>query len=375
MNKKKIVFIVNVDWFFVSHRLPIAISAVEQGYDVHLICSLTDKKNFIESFGINVHNIELSRSGLSIINDLKVLFALLNIVRKLKPDICHFVTVKCVIYGGFISRFLKVKNRVASISGLGYLFIDKSIKTLFIRFFVKKFYKLALGSDTTVIFQNEHDRKLFVNNHIISKSQTCIIRGSGVDLNLYRFLPEPVNTTIIIMFVARLLKDKGFIEFCNAAEIVKKKYNARFVAVGDLDSQNPSSLSASELSYYVSKGIIEHWGFSKNIESIIPMSNIMVLPSYREGLPKSLLEAAACGRAVITTDVPGCRDAILPNKTGLLVKSKDSVDLAKAIFILINDTKLRSDYGKSGRLLAEKCFDINNVVRRHLEIYIAKESD
>lgn len=364
----KLLFIVNVDWFFVSHRLPIALEAIKNGYEVHIACGVTDKQHYLESVGINVHPISLSRSGTSIFRELNVLKELWNIVKEVKPDVSHVVTIKGVIYGGLITRFLKVRTRVASISGLGYVFIDKSTKAKVIKFVVKRLYRLALGIDTQVVFQNKNDESIFINSRIIKQSQSILIRGSGVDLNQLHYIPEP-STQKTVMFLARLLKDKGLIEFCLAAKAVKKTVDAKFVLVGDLDPDNPNSITKNELATFVDSGIVEHWGYSKNVESIIPRSHIMVLPSYREGLPKSLLEAAACGRAVITTDVPGCRDAIEPNETGLLVKPKSSDDLAQAIIKLLNDDLLRNKFGKSGRLLAEKCFDIGDVVQRHMIIY------
>lgn len=364
----KILFIINVDWFFISHRLPIALEAIKRGNEVHLACGVTDKKSYLESLGIKVHPLPISRSSTNLISEAIVFKELWGIVKKVKPEVSHSVTVKGVVYGGIITRLSKVNSRVASISGLGYVFIDNSAKVKLLRFIIKKLYKLALSSDTKVIFQNKSDESIFVDGGIIKSSQSILIRGSGVDLNKFKYTPEP-KTVKTVVFLARLLKDKGLIEFCHAAEIVRKSANARFVLVGDIDYGNPNSITIKELARYVDAGIVEHWGYSKDVELVIPQSHIVVLPSYREGLPKSLLEAAACGRAVITTDVPGCRDAIEPNVTGLLVKAKSITDLARTILKLLNDDLLRNQLGESGRKLAEECFSIDDVVGLHMSIY------
>ncbi|WP_194442095.1 glycosyltransferase family 4 protein [Pseudoalteromonas simplex] len=365
--EKKILFIVNVDWFFISHRLPIAIKALDAGYDVHIACAITNKKELLENLGLQVHPVSLKRSGTSILEEFIALKELWSIVKKVNPDVSHAVTIKGVIYGGLVTRLLRVKRRIASISGLGYIFIDSSFKPRLLKFFIKIFYKFALGKDSLVIFQNNNDKQIFVEGNIINESQSILIRGSGVDLDKFKFLPEP-NTKKTVMFLARLLKDKGLIEFYKASEIVKKTQNARFVLVGDIDPDNPNSITEDELNTYVNNGL-EHWGYSKSVQSLIPKSHLIVLPSYREGLPKSLLEAAACGRAVVTTDVPGCRDAIEPNVTGLLVKVKDHEDLARMIQKLLSNDNLRKKFGAAGRSLAEECFSIDDVVAKHLKIY------
>ena len=369
----KLLFIVNVDWFFISHRLPIALAAIKNGYEVHIACGITDRQRELELLGIIVHPITLTRSGTSLLKEIRVIKELNAVVNKILPDVVHLVTIKGTLYGGLVTRFKNIKTRVASISGLGFVFIDKSIKTRIIRFLVTKLYRLALNaSNTTVIFQNENDKNIFIHNKIIKPKQSLIIRGSGVDLNTYKYLPEPSGEKVV-MFLARLLKDKGLVEFCDAAIVLKQSgFKGRFVLVGDIDLHNPNSITQAELNNYVNSGEIEHWGFSNNVSELIVQSHIMVLPSYREGLPKSLIEAAACGRAVITTDVPGCRDAITANETGILIPIKSSQAIVKAVKTLCDNNDERLAMGKKGRELAESCFDITDVIDTHLNLY--KES-
>ncbi|WP_231731466.1 glycosyltransferase family 4 protein [Colwellia sp. TT2012] len=366
----KLLFIVNVDWFFISHRLPIALAAMENGYEVHLTCGITDRKSELEKLGIIVHPLSISRSGTSLLKEIKVLKEMNAVVKKVLPDVVHLVTIKAAIYGGLVTRFKNIKVRVVSISGLGFVFIDEGIKARILRFLVTKLYRIALkSSNTKVIFQNKNDKNIFVNNKIIRPNQSLIVRGSGVDLETYKYLAEPSGEKII-MFLARLLKDKGLVEFFEAAITLKKSgFKGKFVLVGDIDLHNPNSITQNELTNYIDSGAVEHWGFSNNVAEIISKAHIMVLPSYREGLPKSLIEAAACGRAVITTDVPGCRDAITPHKTGVLIPIKSSAAIVTAVLDLCEHEVKRKEMGKAGRALAESQFDINDVITTHLNLY------
>ncbi|TPH17046.1 glycosyltransferase family 4 protein [Litorilituus lipolyticus] len=367
--KKKILFIVNVDWFFVSHRLPIALAAIKCGYEVHLSCAVTDKGKELESLGIFLHPLSLSRSGVGIFNELIALKQLYSVVKSVKPNIVHSVTIKPVLYGNIVARILRVPVRVSSISGLGYVFIAAGFKARIFRAFISTFYKVALGGITSVIFQNTSDRDILKKLGVINSEQEVFIRGSGVNLDLYPVTNEPEGTPVV-MLVARLLIDKGVNEFISASKIMKSNVsNIRMVLVGDTDLENPKSIAPKELDKWVSSGIVEHWGYSYDVAQTMSKANIVVLPSYREGLPKSLIEAAACGRAVITTDVPGCRDAIEVNKTGLLVPVKKDKPLADAILQLINDDELRKQFAINGRALAEQAFDINDVIKKHLDIY------
>jgi glycosyltransferase involved in cell wall biosynthesis len=369
MYKKKLLFVVNVDWFFISHRLPIALAAIKQGYEVHIACGITDKRDLLESHGVIVHPLTLSRSGVGVLNELKTLKQLLLVIRKVKPDITHSVTIKPVLYGNIVARLLRVPVRISSISGLGYVFIANGFKAKLFRLFISTLYKFALKGSQTIIFQNKADRDTLKRLGAVKSEQEVFIRGSGVDLNLYPVVNEP-NGKPIVMLVARLLIDKGVNEFAEAAKIIKStNADIRMVLIGDADLENPKSISPKQLSLWVDEGIIEHWGYSTEVATTMAQANVIVLPSYREGLPKSLIEAAACGRAVITTDVPGCRDAIEPNKTGLLVPVKSSSFLAKAIIKLLDDRVLRHKFSVNGRELAESAFDINDVISKHLAIY------
>lgn len=371
MSKKKLLFFVNVDWFFVSHRLPLALKALEEGYEVHLLCGLTDQAEYLKSLGIIVHPVSLSRSGKNIFNEFAVLFKLYQKITRIKPDIVHLITIKPVLYGGLIARIARVPAVVSAVSGLGYLFVKREEKSSrLIRQLVLLLYRLAMNHpNQRVIFQNPGDRKALVDAVGLIPDKTCMIRGSGVNLNEYRMLQEPDGTPVIAM-ASRLLRDKGVCEFVGAAKIIQEKgVVAQFQLIGDPDPENPESVSDQIVEGWKSEGIIDCLGFRGDIAELFSCAHIVVLPSYREGLPKVLIEAAACGRAVVTTDVPGCRDAIEPNITGILVPVRDSSALAEAIERLIVDKPLRQQMGIAGRHLAEREFSIEKVVEAHFDIY------
>ncbi len=368
---KKLLFIVNVDWFFVSHRLPIALKALEEGYEVHLLCALTDKADYLESLGLVVHPFLFTRSGKNIFNEIICIANLYRQVKRIKPDLIHLVTIKPVLYGGIVARLAKVPVVVSAISGLGFLFVErKGVKARLFRSAILFLYRLAMGhSNQRVIFQNFADMNALLVAGGVQKGKVRMIRGSGVDLQDYPVESESEGVPVVVM-ASRLLKDKGVIEFVEAAKILKAKgVNAHFKLIGDTDPENPASVTAEDIETWEKEGNVDCLGFRSDIAKLFSQSHIVTLPSYREGLPKVLIEAAACGRAVITTDVPGCRDAIIPNVTGILIPARDARALAEAIEQLINDASLRHKMGQAGRKLAEREFSIEKVVSAHFDIY------
>lgn len=365
---RSVLLVINVDWFFISHRLQIGLELLRRGYDVHVLCGDTGRFEELESMGFFMLRLPISRSGLGVLRELSTLVTIFRAVRAVQPSLIHAITIKPVLYSGLISRLFSKIRFVASISGMGFVFTDDGIKAKLIRVIVSILYKRALGGDNTyLIFQNKDDQRAVQKLACLAEDRQYLIRGSGVDLSRY-MCGDSQNGQLIVMFLARLLIDKGVREFVDAAKSLSA-LNARFVIVGDVDLGNPNSIDAEQLSKWQEEGDIEFWGYTSNPEKVIAQSDIMVLPSYREGLPKSLIEAAACGKAVITTDVPGCRDAIEPDVTGLLVPPKDPNKLAEAIQYLLENPDVRAWMGKEGRRMAEAAFDVQGVVQRHMEIY------
>jgi glycosyltransferase involved in cell wall biosynthesis len=370
MSKKKILFIVNVDWFFVSHRLPIALEAIKHGFEVHIATATTNKLNFLEGNGLIVHPLKLHRSNSGIGILLSEFLEIFSVIRTVSPDILHLVTIKPVLFGGIAARLAGTHAVVSAVSGLGFVFVDRGVVALLRRKVASLFYRLALGQPgQRFIFQNTNDRAVLSKLARLSPEQSILIPGSGVNLSLYNGKKIPDNPPII-MLAARLLADKGVREFVLAAELVKRsKPHVRFVLVGAVDLLNPASIQQSELDKWDRDGVVELWGERDNMEQVLSLSKIVVLPSYREGFPKVLIEAAACGRAVITTNVPGCRDAIVNGVTGLLVPVKCVSELSDAILSLLENPNRCKKMGNAGRKLAEKRFDIRQVVERHMKIY------
>jgi glycosyltransferase involved in cell wall biosynthesis len=367
---KTILFVVNIPSFFVSHRLPLAIAAKNAGFDVHVATAHGPEILKIKTEGLTHHIIPFDRSGQNLFTDIVTFIKLVKLFRITQPDLVHLVTIKPVIYGGIAARLTGIKSIVAAVSGLGTVFIDTSFYGYFRRLLVLNMYRMALKHNRlNVIFQNPEDRNMFLNENLLESSCTRLIQGSGVKLSDYPYLPEPTSTPVVIM-ASRLLIDKGVFEFVEAAKILKSQgVEVIFRLVGDSDYDNKTSVSKALLNNWKKDDFIELLGFREDIAYQYANAHIVCLPSYREGLPKSLVEAAACGRAVVTTDVAGCRDAIINEVTGLLCLKKDPHELAKAIKILIDDPNKRKQMGRAGRRLAESSFSIEQIISQHMDIY------
>jgi glycosyltransferase involved in cell wall biosynthesis len=367
---RTLMFVVNVDWFFLSHRLPIALEALRQGYQVHVATGLTDKLEELQRHGLEVHPLALDRSSAGLGNAWRTMVELWKVFRAVRPDVVHLVTIKPVLLGGLVARLAGMPAVVAAVSGLGFVFMARGAKAAVRRWLVGGLYRVALGHrNLKVIFQNADDLRSLAKVAHLPAAKVAMIRGSGVDLARYAHVPLPGGVPVVVL-AARLLADKGVLEFVQAARLLKQRgCNARFVLVGTVDSANPTSFTDAEVSAWVHDGVVEWWGHRADMPQVLAAAHLVVLPSYREGLPKVLIEAAACGRAVVTTDVPGCRDAIDPGVTGILVPVRDAVALADAMDALVDDPVRCQVMGDAGRVLAETAFDIRQVVAAHLYIY------
>ena len=367
----RLIIVVNCPAFFLSHRLDIALAAQQSGFQVHVATGAGTAITQIIEKGLKHHKLPLSRSGMNLISELKALYAMCKLFRKVRPHLVHLVTIKPILYGGIAARLTGVHGVVAAVSGLGFLFLAGGFKKTVIRSLVARMYRLALGKrNLKVIFQNPDDCKTLMQATGLRQDKAIMIKGSGVNLSEYSVTPTPKGIPVVVM-ATRLIRDKGIYEFVEAAELLKKRGLAvRFWLAGDLDPGNPTSLKGEELSAWLKADVIEVLGHRNDIAHVFAQSNIVVLPSYyREGLPKVLIEAAACGRPVVTTDMPGCRDAIEREVTGLLVPPRDVVALADAIERLLSDPELCEQMGRSSRQLAEREFTIDKVISAHLDIY------
>ena len=366
--KKKLLFITNIDYFLISHRLPIACEAMKKGYEVHLATKITTYSREIESYGIIVHPIRISRSGIALKDLLKTCKDIFHIIKKINPKIVHLISIKPLLLGGLVLHLINKKPRIiAAVSGLGYVFTNTGFKNKLIKLFSLLLYKLSLNHrDLICIVQNRDDFNFINRISSVSHKNIILVPGSGVNLSL--FCPQnPINKITVVLFPARIVKNKGFLEFIQAAKVLRNK--ARFAVSGFIDLDSKDCISQKYLDKLIKKRIIEYWGFSTKMHETLAKSDIVVLPSYREGLPKVLCEAAACAKPIITTDVPGCRDAIIDGETGILVPKKDHKALIKAIEFLISKPEYAINLGISGRNFAESKFDINNIVKTHMDLY------
>lgn len=368
---KKILYVVNVDWFFISHRLIIAQNAILNGYKVFVACKDTGRISEIEKLGIKHINLPISRSGTNPFLELNTVIKLFRIYYKIKPDIVHHITLKPVIYGSIISKLLKIKHVVNAVSGLGYSFTlarKGIVQKLMIRLFKIGFNRKRL----TVIFQNGDDEFFFKKYRITSNLNRIVrIKGSGVDLKQFKRAPIPNDDIIKILLPSRMLWDKGVKELREATEILAEKYSEKiqFILCGLADKDNRAGVSEAYLNDWQDGTYVKWIGYKKNMVEIYNNCHIVVLPSYREGLPKSLIEACAIGRAIITTNAIGCKDCVDEGINGLKVPAYSSSELAIAIEKLILNKTLIKKMGKNSRIKAEREFDVKDVISKHLEIY------
>lgn len=368
---KRVLILVNDAGFFLSHRAELAMQLRNMGYIVYVSTSYSSDVTKIKALGFHYIQTPFSRSGQNIFYELYTIFHIFQLFACVKPDLVHLVTIKPVLYGGLIARMVGVGAVVVAISGLGSVFSSTKGFGRFRLKVIKLFYRLALNHrNLKVIFQNETDRNALLSLDVITYDQTSLIPGSGVKMCDYPYFPEPEGTPLVSM-AARLLKEKGVCEFVGAARILKQRgVLVRMHLIGSPDPGNPSSITQSDIEAWSKEGVVDLLGYRSDIEKLYSQSNIVCLPSfYGEGLPKSLIEASACGRAIVTTDMPGCRDAVINNVTGILIPPRNEIALADAIELLIKNPDLRKKMGESGRSFAEKNFTISKVVEEHAKIY------
>lgn len=364
-----IFFIVNDVDFFISHRLVVALEAQKLGFDVHVISGSSGSVSIIESFGFVFHFVDFKRRG--VFNFLKTLTGLFSIFSIFRPSIVHAITIKPILATGFISLLFGDIKVIYAFSGLGTVFVSKGVFAAYRKYFVELVLRVFLRSgNVSVIFQNEADQHYFVSRNLVAVEKCVLFHGSGVDLDHFCYSDEPKDRFVVTM-ASRLIRQKGVFDFVSAAEIINNlALEIEFQLIGDLDLGNDSSLTRSELGHLRSLSYIKVIGYQDDVAPFYAASSIVCLPSYREGLPKCLSEAAACGRPVVTTDVPGCRDAVIDGVTGILVPVRNPVLLASAIIKLYQDDLLRLEMGRAARELAEKRFDRNMIADQHCQLYL-----
>ncbi len=368
---KSIAYFVTEDWYFCSHRLALALAAQKSGYTVYVITRVASHGHVIESAGFKLIPISLSRRSKNPIEAARVIRQLVRIYRRIKPHIVHHVALKPVIYGSIATRITGVPVTVNALTGLGHVFSSTSVIARSFRPMIKRLLQYLLNNDRSVlILQNPDDVNLLVGSGTVNRDRVSLVMGSGVDTEEYSLEPESDNVPVVLL-ASRLLWDKGVGVFVKAASVLKKeRIRARFVLVGEGDDENPGSISNSQLNTWQEQGDVELWGRRTDMPTVFAESHIVCLPTnYGEGIPKVLIEAASCGRPIVTTDAPGCREIVKDGVNGILVPIKDVGALVRAIRTLLNSPDLRSRMGHEGRELVKRKFSLSKVVSETLAVY------
>jgi glycosyltransferase involved in cell wall biosynthesis len=370
--QKKLFIIVNQDWFFLSHRLPIGVAAKKEGYDVTIITEDTGVSDKIRDYGLRTIDLSINKAGKNIKDEIKTFFFLLNLFRREKPDIVHLVGIKLMLWGSLACRLAGVKNMISAVCGLGVLFDEQHIKSFVTQSILKVFRLTHKGDRVKIIFQNEDDKNLFLLAHVGTEKKYAFTNGSGINLNDYVYTPEFVEDGVIrVIFTARMVEDKGVLVLIDAAEKMAHEYKGKvqFLLCGGIDT-NPNGITKSFLESKCDGDYIQWLGYRKDILELLKKSHIMAFPSwYREGLPKSVIEAEAIGRPIVTTNSVGCRDTVIDGVNGFIIPIKNVEALANALKKLIDDSELRCRMGLNARKFAENKFDVNDVIKVHIDIY------
>ena len=366
------MFVVNVAWFFLSHRLPLARAAMAAGFSVHLVSGVEDEaeEHEVQRQGITFHRIRVARSGLNPIGEVNTVRELWRSLQLVRPEIVHNVSPKPVIYGTRVARALGTRGIVNAISGFGHVYSSRVRRPLLRGLLDRAYAGSFRPQNVRIIVQNDADRAEVLRLCPTAGDRIRLIRGSGVDLVRFQPAPERAGTTTVLL-PARLLREKGICEFAAAAaELRRNGLAARFVVAGRLDPANRGALSARDISELAAASGVRWLGDCRDMARCLSEAHIVCLPTYyREGVPKVLLEACAAGRPIVATDIPGCRDVVRAGENGLLVPPQDVVALAAAIRQLLEDPQLRTRMGMAGRARAEAEFGIEKVVQSHLELY------
>jgi glycosyltransferase involved in cell wall biosynthesis len=365
-SKLQFAFVVTEDWYFVSHRLSLATETLKRGCHVAVFTRCREKVSVIADAGIKAVNFEMKRRGMNLIGIFQEIADLWRLLRQYRPDIVHLVALRPVVVGGLASLVLSRPQFVFALTGLGYLFTAGRENSQTTKLF-KRMLPILVRKGLAIV-QNTDDQDVLLGCGVDS-SRIHLIRGSGVDVKKFLSSDEPPGVPIV-MLPARMLWDKGVGEFVKAARILRARgVDARFVLVGESDPDNPTAVPREAYRKWADEGAVEMWGFQERMHEVLPQATIVCLPSYREGMPKSLLEAMACGRPCITTDAPGCREAVHHNDNGLVVPVKDVSALTESIQQLLDSKTERLRMGRRGRQRAIEEFADEVINTQTLAVY------
>ncbi len=373
---KRLLFVISEDRYFVSHRLHLAKKAMEEGFQVGFSGNVSAFGQLLEDEGIDVLEWKHKRGSINPWIELQSMFQLARLILRFRPDVVHAVASKPVFYSSVICKIFRIRSRVFALAGLGYVFSSEKKKARLLRPFLVGVFRFSLsGKKTRLILQNPDDQAMLLKAGVIRKEKIRLIRGAGVDTELFSPIlnhqfESGAHGILQVILPARMLWSKGIGDFIACARaLLKKGVNAHFILVGDPDQENPESTTRKQLQEWSQENGIEWWGQCENMTDIMRQASIVCLPSDREGLPKSLLEAASCSKPIVTYDVPGCREIVIDGKNGFLIPPKDIEALTQAIWKLLENSKLREKMGNAGRALVLKEFSQEKVAAQTIQIW------
>jgi glycosyltransferase involved in cell wall biosynthesis len=368
----KIVLFANTDWYLYNFRRSLALALKDQGYDLLLISPPGEYGKKLRDLGLRWEPLPMDRRSLNPLREFVLMAHLVRLFRREKPDLVHGFTIKCAVYGSLAGRLTGIKARVNAVAGMGYVFTSSDVKALVLRPAISRLLKLALdGHGAQLILQNPDDVAFFTRARLVNPSRVNLIRGSGVDCQ--RFVATSGHRgdqPLRVLLAARSLWDKGLAEYVEAARSLHAEgRRISFLLAGTPDPGNPAAVPEATLRQWQKEGVLEWLGHVEDMPALLGAVDVVVLPSYREGLPKTLIEAAACALPLITTDVPGCREVVTDGEDGLLIPARNSMALADAIRKLDDSPELARRLGLAARIKALAEFDERIVIERTVEVY------
>lgn len=368
--KPRLAYVLTEDWFFLTHFRSRARAALADGYEVHVLCRDNGKRQALTDDGIVFHHIEVERHGINPIRDIPLLDTVIRTLRHISPDIVHSAGMKPILYGTMAAMLLGIRRIVNAPIGMGYVFSSSDVKARLLRPLVSTALKILLNpKGSRVIVENSTDAAMLVAEGYVQETDIEIIRGAGVDLAQFVPGPEPEGIPVVLL-MGRMLGDKGVREFVEASRMLATRgRQAKFVLAGGLDPAQPTAIAQSELDAWQDEGTVDYLGHVEDVPALLARVNLVCLPSYREGLPKTLLEAMAASRAIVASNVPGCTEVVIEGENGVLVPARDAAALADAIETLLADPELRHGFGQKGREMVERHFRSEIINSETLAVY------
>lgn len=367
----KIILVANTSWYLFNFRSPLIKELIFRGYRVTALSPSDSYATRFKKYGVKHIDFKITRSGINPLEDVLLILKFVNIYKRHKPDVVQHFTIKPVIYGSIAARIAGIKYIYNMIPGLGYVFTGESFKKFWVRKIAQLLYRRSLSFSQHIYFQNNEDRNYFIKHRIVDLKKTSVVPGTGVDIDLFSPRRSYKENGVTFIVAARMLWDKGIKEFVEAAYNLRKKYdNVHFWLLGPVDLENPRGIAPEQLRAWSNDGVVKYHGMTDNVKSYLEKADVIVLPSfYREGIPLSLLEGAAMGMPIITTDFIGCREVVENGVNGLLIPIKNSEALAAAMEKFILNPSLMSRMGVQSRKMAIAKFDSKKVVQNILQHY------